>query len=92
MDETQIMGEARKPGHHPDNFSRRVESVIVPTKERGCFQLQPTMRHRIAAATEVAEDPSDGGDVVELSSPNVSGIPFCSNCYTITRLLGTVTM
>ena len=46
-----------------DNFSRHVKSVIVL---------------RTMATTEVAEDQSDGGDEVELSSPNAGRISICN--------------
>ena len=37
--------KSRKPGFYLDNFSRWVESIIVPMEERNCFQLPPTVRH-----------------------------------------------
>ena len=81
MDE-MARGNSRKLGFHRGDFSRRNKSVIIPTEERGCFQLPPVVWHplseprpsprlRMARVTE--------GDGVELSSPNVSGIPFCDN-------------
>ena len=73
MDESQSMEEVQEARTHPDNISRRVDSVIVITEERGGFQLPPTVRHPFSGP------PSDGVDGVEPSSPTVSGISFRNN-------------
>ena len=38
-------GKSRKPRLHPGVFSRRNKSVIVPTEDRGYFQLPPLVQH-----------------------------------------------
>ena len=87
MDETQSMGEVQEAGTSP-------RQLFPPSNIAHCLRggtgLFPAAAYsatpvlRTAAATEVAKDPSDGGDGVELSSPNASGISSCNTVYTYT--------
>ena len=83
MDETQSMGEFQEAGTPPQRLFPPSDIAHCPRGGTGMFPAAAYSAAsvlRTTANTEVAGDPSDGGDGVEPSSPNGSGISFRNNC------------